>query len=66
MKKAVNKISGLMILAGFILALGLAGDSDVGIVHSFSTMLLRGGLAVALMFGGYLGIRISEVMVAND
>lgn len=59
MKKVVNKIFGLMMLAGFILAFGLAGDSDIGIVHSISTMLLRGGLSVALMFGGYLGLKLN-------
>jgi hypothetical protein len=59
MRKVVNKIFGTMMFAGFILAFGLAGDSEIGIVHDTRTILIRGGLAVVLMFGGYLGLKLN-------
>ena len=49
--KVVKWIAMAVAVAGFILALGTAGASDVGII-CFDTIIFRVFIALAMMVGG--------------
>ena len=57
LKRVLSVISGLSLLAGFVLLLGTAGSSDLELIE-FNTVLVRGGIAAALMLGGFFGVKI--------
>lgn len=57
LKRVLSVISGLSMLAGFVMLLCVAGSSDANLID-FNTVIVRGGIACALMLGGFAGVKI--------
>lgn len=59
LKKIIKGVFGLCMLAGFILAIGTVGASDLELI-CFEKLLIRSGIAIGLMFVGLLGVTVAE------
>lgn len=57
--KALKNIFCGMIALGFILALGTAGSSDIGVI-SEQQLYIRIAAAVAMVIGGFIGAYLVE------
>lgn len=58
LRKICHKLFGLCGIAGFTLGLGTAGASDCNLID-FNQIMIRTGIAVALMLICYFGLKLS-------
>lgn len=57
MKRIINGLSGTLIVLGFLVVLGSAGSSDLGVITATEFLLqVIGG--VLLLFIGFVGLEI--------
>ena len=53
-----NIFFGLCMLAGFVILLGTAGSSDLGLIE-FKTIVVQGLIGLGISGVGYLGLRLT-------
>lgn len=53
-----NIFFGLCMLAGFVIILGTAGSSDLGLID-FKAILVQGLIGLGVMGVGYFGLRLT-------
>lgn len=58
LKKVCNWFFGLCTLVGFVVMVGTAGASDLNTID-FETILVQGGIALALILIGFVGLKLS-------
>lgn len=54
----INKIFGICMLIGFVLILGTAGNSDLGLI-SFKTKVIKCLIGLVLIGIGYIGLKLN-------
>lgn len=59
LKKVFHWIFGLCMFAGFVVMVGTAGSSDLNTID-FKTALVYSLIGLALMFIGFVGLKLSE------
>ena len=58
LKKVFHWIFGLCTFAGFFVAFGTAGSSDLNLID-FDRLVVQYGIALALMLIGFVGLKLS-------
>lgn len=61
MKKIVSRISVILTLAGFILALGTAGAADLDLIE-LNVIVTRIAISAALMLSGWFGLEATGTL----
>lgn len=59
LKKFCHWFFGLVFVSGFIVALAISDSSELNVME-WTTKLKFGILAASLMFGGFIGLRLSD------
>lgn len=55
----LKKFLGLSMFIGFLLMIGTAGSSDLGLI-SFERLVIRMCLGIIMITGGYIGLKLSN------